>query len=58
MFVLSGNRRQSPEMIAAFRHLAEMDEEAWEEACRASVEMGKRRGLGNFVEGVERLKLL
>lgn len=44
------------EMIAAFRHLAEMDEEAWGETCRASVEMGKRRGLGNFVEGVERLK--
>ena len=43
------------EMIAAFRQLAEMDDKEWEVVCQASVEMGKKRGLNSFVEGVANL---
>lgn len=43
---------QSKEMVAAFRRLAEMNEKEWEEVCLASMEMGRRRGLRCFWEGI------
>ena len=44
------------EMTAAFRRLAAMDESAFAAAARVSMELGRQRGLGSFVAGVNRLR--
>ena len=43
---------QVEEMTAAFRHLAEMSEAAWQDACAVSLKLGQSRGLSSFVAGV------